>query len=375
MGIDNILLYDETIFKDINVFDPDYVPEIFNYRDSQLQELAICIRPAMKGGRPMNSVILGLPASGKTTAVLKIFEKIDDITDKIVCCHINCQLNTTAFGILSQIHKKVLGYKPPYTGSPFAAVYKKIMEKLSNEGKSLIVALDDSNLIFNNNIADKIFYDILRAHEEYPGVQTSIFVILPDIEFRYFLDKSVQSVFIPKEISFNPYTYDEIYNILKERVRLGFYQGVIDDELIEDITTKTHDQGDLRVGINLLKVSGTIAEAEASRKITKEHVDKAIDEAQLNKLRSLINELGKNELKLMELIMESTSPKLTTGTLFEEFSEETGLSYATFKRTIDKLEFMKILDTKYLGKGQRGQKRSINLRFHKKDIRRCLSKK
>lgn len=48
MGIEDILLHDETIFKNINAFDPDYLPENYKYRDSQMEALAICIRPALK---------------------------------------------------------------------------------------------------------------------------------------------------------------------------------------------------------------------------------------------------------------------------------------------------------------------------------------
>lgn len=60
MGIDDILLHDETIFRNLHAFDPDYIPENFRYRDSQMEALAVCIRPALMGGRPINAVVLGL---------------------------------------------------------------------------------------------------------------------------------------------------------------------------------------------------------------------------------------------------------------------------------------------------------------------------
>ena len=69
MGIEDILMADESLFQDINAFDPDYVPQNFNYRDTQMEAMAIAIRPAMRGGKPSNAVILGSPATGKTTAI------------------------------------------------------------------------------------------------------------------------------------------------------------------------------------------------------------------------------------------------------------------------------------------------------------------
>lgn len=71
MGIEDILMYDESLFQDINAFDPDYFPPSFNFRDTQMEAMAMAIRPAMKGGQPSNATIMGSPATGKTTAMKK----------------------------------------------------------------------------------------------------------------------------------------------------------------------------------------------------------------------------------------------------------------------------------------------------------------
>ncbi|HJK32358.1 MAG TPA: hypothetical protein O0X53_07095, partial [Methanocorpusculum sp.] len=39
----NLLMWDQTLFKDIEVFDIDYVPEQFEYRDEQIQELLVAV--------------------------------------------------------------------------------------------------------------------------------------------------------------------------------------------------------------------------------------------------------------------------------------------------------------------------------------------
>ena len=202
MGIEDILLHDETIFKNINAFDPDYLPENYKYRDSQMEALAICIRPALKKGRPVNAVVLGSCATGKTTAIKKIFDMVERNSEKVVCCYINCQLHTTRFGIFSQIYQRVFGHFPPETGVPFSRIYQKIMQHLVSEEKALVVALDDVNYLFHSKNANKIFYDILRAHEVFPGARTGVFAILSDIEFRFALDKNVNSIFIPQDVIF-----------------------------------------------------------------------------------------------------------------------------------------------------------------------------
>ena len=370
MAIEDILMFDETIFQNINAFNPDYMPDNYNFRDTQMEGMAMSIRPAMRGGRPVNTVILGSCATGKTTAIKKVFELVENTTEKVICCYINCQLHTTRFGIFSQIHKKLFGHQPPETGVPFSRIYEKVMKYLQKEEKALVVAFDDVNYLFQSKNANKVFYDILRAYEEFPGVRTGIFAILSDLEFRFQLDKNVNTVFIPQDIVFQPYTYSEIFSILSDRAKSGFYHGVIDDEVLEEITNHTVDVGDLRVGIDLLRVCGNIAEGHASRVITLEHVEEAVNKQGSVNLAQTIKSLNDVERTLLKAVVESDEI-LTAGELSEQFKTQAGVSYATFNRTLEKLEFLRLIDTKYTGKGVRGNSRQIILRFSPEDIRRC----
>ena len=99
MAIEDILMYDESLFQNINAFDPDYMPQNYNFRDTQMEAMAMAIRPAIRGGQPSNAIVLGSPATGKTTAIRKVFELVEKTTEKVVCVYINCQLHTTRFGI------------------------------------------------------------------------------------------------------------------------------------------------------------------------------------------------------------------------------------------------------------------------------------
>ncbi len=374
MGIDDILLFDETIFKDINAFNPDYVPENYLHRESQMEALAICLRPALRGGRPINTVVLGSPATGKTTAINKIFGMVEGTSNRVVCVYVNCQLHTTRFNIFSQIFNKIFGHMPPETGVPFSRIYGSIMKHLQSEEKSMVVALDDVSYLFHSKNANKIFYDILRAHEEFKGVRTGIFAILSDIEFRYMLDKNVNSVFIPQEIIFEPYTNQEMFDILKDRIRAGFYPDVISDELINQIADHASAAGDLRIGIDLLRVSGNFAEADASRTIEQKHLMEALKNTNSTSLKSTLKILSEDEKILLKTIIEFDTEDLVAGELFESFNKKTSTSYASFDRTLNKLEFLRLIDTRFTGKGVKGNSRIIILRFDTEEILKCLEK-
>ena len=366
MAIEDILMYDESLFQNINAFDPDYMPQNYNFRDTQMEAMAMSIRPAIRGGKPSNAIVLGSPATGKTTAIKKVFELVEKTSEKVVCVYINCQIHTTRFGIFSQIYKKIFGHIPPETGVPFSRIYDQIMKYLQTNDKALIVAFDDVNYLFQSKTANKVFYDVLRAYEEYNGVKTATFAILSDLEFKYAFDKNVNTVFIPQEITFPLYSYTEIEEILKNRAKAGFYPNVLGDGILEQIAMYTYEKGDLRIGINLLRTCGNIAEADASREITQKHYDEAVDSLVSINIKQAIDSLNDEEKSVLKAIADYDGV-YAAGELSEIFKEKTGSSYTSFYRILDKLEFVRLIDTKFTGKGVKGKSREIILRFNPDD--------
>jgi archaeal cell division control protein 6 len=372
--VDNILMGEETLFKDIKALNPDYIPENYLHRESQMEALALCLRPALKGGKPVNTVVLGSPATGKTTAIHKIFQMAENISEDLICAYVNCQLYNTRFNIFSQIYQRLFAHLPPETGVPFSRIYGEIMKKLSNEGKALVVALDDVNHLFYSKNANQIFYDILRAHEVFPGVRTGVFAIISDIEFRYMLDKNVNSIFIPREVVFEPYTLKEMIDILKDRVREGFYAGVLSDKILNQVADLAYSAGDLRVGIELLRAVGNSAEADASKTVEEIHLKAAIQELDSTSLQDTIKSLSDDEREILKIISSLTHDQEnpTAGDLYNLRSKKKTLSYASFDRSLKKLEFLRLVDTRFTGKGVKGNSRLVILRFDPEEIERCL---
>lgn len=373
MTIDDILMHDETIFRDIRVFNQDYVPDKFLHRESQMEALTLCLRPALKGGKPINAVVVGSCATGKTTAIKKVFERVEEYSDKILCVYVNCQLHTTRYNIFSQIYQKIFGHLPPETGIPFSRIYQNIMKYLKDKDQALVVALDDVNYLFHSKNANKIFYDILRAYEEFEGVRTGLFAIISDIEFRYILDKNVNSVFIPQEIIFDPYTIQEMRDILKERIKAGFYPDVVSEEILDQITENTTSIGDLRAGIDLLGLVGNIAESDASKTVNDEHLQIAIKNSSSVSLKSTLGNLSENEKTLLGIILKTEQENRVAGNLYKLLNQTKPLSYASFDRLLNKLEFLRLIDIKFTGEGMKGNSRVIILRFDPEEIKKCIN--
>ena len=91
---EDMLSWDESVFRNEHVFEIDYVPETFLHRESQMETLKYALRPAVRGSRPLNVVARGPPGTGKTTAVQKLFGELRAQTD-VGCVRVNCQVNST----------------------------------------------------------------------------------------------------------------------------------------------------------------------------------------------------------------------------------------------------------------------------------------
>ena len=69
---------------------------------------------------------------------------------------------------------------------------------------------------------------------------------------------------------------------------------------------------------------------------------------------------------------ESNPNELIAGKLSRIFITKTSTSYASFDRILNKLEFLRLIDTKFTGDGVKGNARIIILRFNFEEIQKCL---
>jgi cell division control protein 6 len=370
----DLLQWDQTLFKDERYFELDYVPEHFSHRETQMRALQIAVRPALRGARPINSLCSGPHGTGKTTAVLKVFEEIEEFTSSVVPVYVNCQIDGTRFAVFSEIYKKLFNYTPPDSGVSFKRVFKKITKYLIDQEKVLIVALDDINYLFYENTVNKVLYALLRAHEVSAEVKVGVIAISSDlsVELSKQLDPRVMSVFLPEEIYFPLYTRVEVRDILEDRVRHGFYANVVPADVLEKVIDLVEEASDLRVGIDLLRKTGLRAEMNARRGITADDVEHSFEKSRLVHLTYSIQSLRGEERELLKLIAEQEE-KIRAGDLYAKFNEATHLGYTRFYDIVSKLDSIRLINTDFTGRGTRGRTREIRLRYDPIDVLSVLT--
>ncbi len=369
----DLLMAEETLFRDESVFTPAHVPADFSFRDDQLNELTLAVKPGLRGVNPVNALVTGPPGTGKTTAVKYVMSEIRESTSALVPVYVNCEDHATQFAVFSRIHEEVYGHKPPETGKPLEVVKEKIFSKLKREDKSLLVALDEIDHLFAKNIADKVLIDLLKTADSYGYGRVGVFgVLVDDVPIAGLSDKT-RSVYNPTRISFPPYARGEMRDILAQRTHHGFYAGVMSDGVLDLVVEKAQEHGDIRVGIDLLRRSAYAAERDASRAITADHVEGAYAaESRMLGLRRTLSALDEEARAMLSILSSSAKGALSSKELHDTLNEERPISGKAYNQLVQRLEFYALVDSAYKV-GGRGRSRDIVLRQPLEDVRSALA--
>lgn len=358
-------MWDETLFRDLTVFEIDFVPDEFRFREEQLSALSFQIQPALRGGRPLNSLCRGPPGTGKTTSIRKLFEEIEENTKKIACVHVNCKIDNTRYAILAKVYKRLAGHQPQPTGTSFKQVYDAVCRLLQKEDLTLIICLDDANYLLYENEINNVLYPLLRAHEEYESVRVGVIVVFSDmdVDFQKVFEIRVASVLRPTEVFFSPYSAAEVEEILRMRVGQGFYPGVLSEGMLQLVVDQTMRGGDLRVGIDLLKRAGLLAEQDARRSVCRDDICRAYEVSERFHLVSLIRSLRDDEKAVLGVIasMSQGEKEMSAGEVHVRVKEEMGIGYTRYYEIVQKLDTIRLINLDY--RAGRGRTREIGLRF------------
>ncbi|MDR9380769.1 MAG: ORC1-type DNA replication protein [Natronomonas sp.] len=363
MADDDMLSWDESVFRDEHVLELDYLPDTFLHRDDQMEALKYALRPAVRGSRPLNVMARGPPGTGKTTAVQKLFDKLRGVSDVDVV-RVNCQVDSTRYAVFSRLFEGLFEYEPPASGISFKKLFGQITDRLVEEDEVLVVALDDVNYLFYEGEASDTLYSLLRAHEAHSGAKIGVVVVSSDLGLDVIeeLDTRVQSVFRPEDVYFSAYGEREIVDILSERVERGFRDGVVSPQVLDRVAAYTADSGgDLRVGIDLLRRAGLSAEMRGSTDVAVEDVESAYEKAKYVHLSRHLRGLSESEAALVRVLADHDGEQ--AGDVYEAFSEATDLGYTRYSEIVNKLEQLGLIETEYADVGGRGRSRALSLSY------------
>ena len=335
----DILGSSETLFKNELALDYSFVPKLVPYRENEQRIIAGCIKPLFQEKSGKNIFVFGQQGVGKTVALKKVLEELEEETENIIPIYINCWQRNTTYKIILEICE-IMDFKF-VQNKKTEELFRWIKQTLNK--KSVVFVFDEADKLEDFDFLYMILEDIYRK---------SIISITNHKDWLMELDDRIKSRLMPEILEFKSYNYEETKGILKQRMEYAFYPNVWNDDVFELIVKKTANVQDIRTGLYLMKEAGTIAEDKSSRKITLEHAQQAlqkIDEFSIKK----INDLATDEQLILDLIKTNSGKKI--GGIFKIYQSNGGtLAYKSFQRRIDKLQKNKFIAVEKTAGGEEG---------------------
>jgi cell division control protein 6 len=380
-GVFDRFLQGTRIFRDREILRHDYVPEHLPHREEQIRFLGEIVAPVLRGVRCSNVFIYGKTGTGKTAVVKHVLNKLSkkalEFDSPVKFCYVNCRWVGTEYRVLSALCHS-LKVEVPFTGLALGEVFDRFRRGLDKQRLVFIAVLDEIDALVKTR-GDTLLYELTRVNETLNLSKTSIIGISNDLRFKDFLDPRVLSSLSEEEIVFRPYNAAELRDILLDRAKHAFFEGVLSDSAISLCAAlAAAEHGDARRALDRLRVASELAEREGAKMIKEEHIRRAETRIEHDRVVEALKNLpahSKLVLFGVYLLVKANIKRIITGEIYEiycELCEQTGLTPLTQRRVsglINELDVIGLLNTQVVSMGRYGRTKKIHLGIPRSIIR------
>lgn len=370
-----------TIFKDKSLLQNNYQPKDIVHRDQQIKQIASILAPVLRGERPSNLFLYGKTGTGKTLSIQYLREELlkrikKDSNFKLKILYLNCKLkkvSDTEYRILAEFIRK-LGGDVPATGLPTQLVYNKFIRIIDSEKQLIVLILDEIDQTIKN-ISNDFLYNLTRLNSELSKTQICMVGISNNLTFLDELDSRVRSSLSEEEVVFPPYNALQLQEILTRRAKEGFKENVLEEGVVAKCAAfAAREHGDARRALDLLRISGELAERDNCKKISLKHIDEANNKIEKDKILDVIGSEPKQfQVVLNSIIKLSEKQKspIFTGEVYNFYRNlclQNKLEVLTQRRVgdiIQEFDMLGIINVRVISKGRGGRMREIKLAITK----------
>ncbi len=382
IGLFKKYLAGNNIFRNREVLRHSYRPQILPHRRPQIDQVASILAPSLKNETPSNILIYGKTGTGKTAVVRYVGSELENASNHMgTSCRvviINCESIDTQYRVLAQISKslsdddEIASDKArsviPMTGWPTDQVYQELKNQLEATGIVLVIVLDEIDKLVKKS-GDETLYNLTRINTDLKKSKVSMIGISNDLSFKDFLDPRVLSSLSEEELVFPPYNAPQLCDILQQRADIAFNDDVLEDGVIPLCAAlAAQEHGDARRALDLLRVSGEIADREESERVREKHVKKAQAKIETDSMVECIATLptqSKVILYSMLLIDQMGQNIFTSGEvsrIYKEIAPAMDLDVLTHRRITDlisELNMLGVINTRVVSRGRYGRTKEM----------------
>lgn len=382
VGLFKKYLSSNRIFKNREVLRHSYRPQILPHRRPQIDQVASILAPSLRNETPSNILIYGKTGTGKTASVRYVGAELENASGHMgtVCrvVHLNCEVIDTQYRVLAQISKSLIGEDElpsdksrihiPMTGWPTDQVYQELKNQLEAMSGVLIIVLDEIDKLVKKS-GDETLYNLSRINTDLKKSKVSMIGISNDLSFKDFLDPRVLSSLSEEELVFPPYNAPQLCDILQQRADMAFIEKVLEEGVIPLCSAlAAQEHGDARRALDLLRVSGEIADRDESVNVGEKHVKMAQAKIEADTMIECIATLptqSKVVLYSMLLLDQMGQTIFTSGEvsrIYKEIAPAMDLDVLTHRRITDlisELNMLGVINTRVVSRGRYGRTKEM----------------
>lgn len=369
---------------DMKVFEPNFVPERMPHREREISLLADNFGKIFLGSSPKNEIIYGKSGTGKTAVIKFLGRELKSISKgkrNVEFIYLNCQVKDNAYSVIETIGNAIGGDQIPFTGWSMDRVYSVAKSNIDRWNGNAIIVLDEIDRFVIKN-GDDLLYQLMLMNSELQNSRITVVGITNDLRFSEFLDPRVKSRLSEERIVFSPYTSDDIFDILVDRLRISNVNDFVSESALKLISTLASlENGDARKAIELLKASIQIAIANGDRPVEEKHVFVAKSRIEYDAVVETLRTLPlqtKVLLLSISLLKESGITQATTGDVFEAYknlANSAGIPVLTLRRITDMLsdlDMMGIVSAKVKSMGRYGRTKIIDISISTAEAKKII---
>jgi cell division control protein 6 len=332
----------------------NYIPASFVDREDTLPALSEFFTAAKESGLT-DLIIQGPRGVGKTHLVRR---QLHELGDSVATCYVPCTRFDTQYKVLSRIHERLLR-ETAEEGHHTASLQRKLDER--SGGLPTIIVLDEVDFVLLNDGNDLLYFLSRIDDRESLSlvlISNSRTSIKDQVEERTF------SSLYPRTVTLEPYSSEEIFEILADRSRKALAQRSLHTGALAQISSSAEN-----VGFALCWLRTTARNADEA--ISKTDVTDSYPEAREAYTKWLLGNFSRHHQLLYRVIVDlgkETKTGIRTGNIYQRYRElcrtepTDALSNRRLSDFLKELELLELIQADYYYGGEKGKTREIRLR-------------
>ena len=280
------------IFRDKSKLSPRYVPKHLTHRDDEISKIVrmFSVAAGSPDSFPLTTLqIIGPAGIGKTSSALRASSMAEEAFRQngaeLTTVYINLKLHGGNKFAIYRLMLERVAPELPSQGLSAEEMLRQMLRYLRENGRYALIILDEIDYLIKTSKDGSIVYDLTRLNEFDPGQPChviGVIFIARGTEFHAKLDPAELSSLGRLPLAFQPYSVEQISDILERRCTESFLPNTIGSDVIDkvsEITASAEVGGDVRYALDILLYAGNLAESLGTGRVTLEQIRKAHSQA------------------------------------------------------------------------------------------------